>query len=128
MLGGGARVASVGNVRSALTSCAGLAGRTDLDVRGPEWSYDGSRLVFAARAGAGGGFDLWLLEPAGPGCRRLSSDEGKTVGPVRTHNLDPVFAPDGSLVFASTRSGTLSLKRLLPATSLCPDQCRARPG
>jgi Hydrazine synthase alpha subunit middle domain/WD40-like Beta Propeller Repeat len=117
-LGDEARVASVDNVRSALGPCAGLAGRTDLDVRGPEWSYDGERLVFAARTGAAGGFDLWLLDVAAGSCRRLTSDDGRLAGPVRTHNLDPVFAPDGSLVFASTRSGTLSLKRLLPATNL----------
>jgi len=117
-LGDGGQVASVDNVRSALAPCAGLAGRTDLDVRGPEWSYDGTSLVFAARAGAAGGLDLWLLEPGSGTCRRLTSDDGRPAGPVHTHNLDPVFAPDGSLVFASTRSGTLSLKRLLPATNL----------
>jgi hypothetical protein len=117
-LGADARVTSVDNVRSALAACSGLAGRSDLDVRGPEWSYDGARLVFAVRAGAGGGFDLWLLDVASSSCRRLTNDDGRSVGPVRTHNLDPVFAPDGSLVFASTRSGTLSLKRLLPSTNL----------
>jgi hypothetical protein len=117
-LGDDGHLASVDNVRGALAPCAGLAGRNDLDVRGPEWSYDGTRLVFAARAGAGGGLDLWLLDVGAGSCRRLTSDEGRAAGPVRTHNLDPAFAPDGSLVFASTRSGTISLKRLLPATNL----------
>ena len=50
------RVTGVANVRSALGPCAGLAGQ-DADVRGPEWSYDASKLVFAARLGAGGGLD-----------------------------------------------------------------------
>jgi hypothetical protein len=115
LLGPGGRVESVGNPHSVLGGC-GLGG--DLDVRGPEWSHDGTRLVFAARAGAAGGLDLFLVDlPAGT-CRRLTSDNGRGAGATRVHNLDPVFAPDGSLVFASTRSGTLSLKRLLPATNL----------
>ena len=38
--GRGWPVTSVGNVRSALAGCTGLAG--DVDVRGPEWSYDGA--------------------------------------------------------------------------------------
>src|SRR5262249_5670901 len=37
---------------------------------------------------------------------------------VKVHNFAPVFAPDGSIVFASTRAGTLTLKTLLPASNL----------
>ncbi len=117
-LGDGGRIERVTNVRSALVPCAGLAGRTDVDVRGPEWSYDGHELVFAARVAEGGGLDLWLLERDGATCRRLTNDNGRSAGPVRVHNLDPVFAPDDSLVFASTRGGTLTLKRLLPGADL----------
>ena len=39
-------------------------------------------------------------------------------GAVRVHNFDPVFAPDGSVVFASTRAGSITLKRLLPNADL----------
>ena len=102
--------------KSALGSCNGLLPGAALDVRGPEWSYDGARLVFAARTGADSGLDLWMIE--GQSCRRLTSDNGKMAGPVRVHNFDPAFAPDGSLVFASTRAGTLTLKNLLPNSDL----------
>src|SRR5947208_45239 len=37
---------------------------------------------------------------------------------VRVHNFDPVFAPDGSVVFASTRAGTLTLRNFLPNSDL----------
>jgi hypothetical protein len=120
-IGAGGRVEMVSGSRSALGPCAGLAGRTDLDVRGPEWSADGARLVFAVREGEAGGLDLWLLEGlagAGARCRRLTSDNGRQQGPVRVHNFDPVFAPDGSLVYASTRAGKLTLKRMLPNADL----------
>jgi WD40-like Beta Propeller Repeat len=102
---------------SALQTCTGLAGQ-DVDVRGPEWSADGSKLVFAARPGAGSGLDLWLLDITAMACTQLTSDAGRLVNGVRVHNFDPVFAPDGSLVFASTRAGTLTLKKFLPNSDL----------
>jgi hypothetical protein len=110
-------VASVGNVRSALAPCAGLAGQ-DVDVRGPEWSYDGAKLIFAARSGAASGFDLWELDVAGATCKPLTTDRGRAVNGVTVHNFDPVYAPDGSVVFASTRSGTVTLKNFLPNSDL----------
>jgi hypothetical protein len=115
-MGANGLVESIGNPRNALGACSGLAG--DLDIRGPEWSADGSKLVFAARAGAASGLDLWLLEPAANRCQRLTSDNGRLQGSVRVHNFDPVFAPDGSIVFASTRRGLLTLKRFLPNADL----------
>jgi len=116
-MGAGGQVMSVGNVRSALTPCAALAGK-DVDVRGPEWSYDGTKVVFAARPGAASGLDLWLLDVAGGTCKQLTSDGGRAVNGVRVHNFDPVFAPDGSVVFASTRAGTVTLKNFLPNSDL----------
>jgi hypothetical protein len=115
------QVTTVTNIRSALGPCAGLTPGADLDVRGPEWSYDATKLVFAARQGAASGLDLWLLDVGAGGvgtCRRLTSDSGRQVGPVRVHNFDPVFAPDGSVVYASSRSGTLTLKTFLPNANL----------
>lgn len=117
-VGASGRIESVANVRSALTGCAGLSGRTDLDVRGPAFSPDGARLAFAARAGQASGLDLWLLDLTAKTCRPLTTDNGRMAGLVRVHNFDPVFAPDGSLVFASTRRGTLTLKRFLPNADL----------
>ncbi len=116
-------VTAVGNVRSALGPCSGLVPGANLDVRGPEWSYDGTEVVFAARPGAASGLDLWRLDVSAGTCTQLTSDAGRAVGPnsVRVHNFDPVFAPDGSVVFASTRSGTLTLKMHGSDTSLLPN-------
>ena len=111
------QVTAVGNLRSALGPCAGLAG-TDLDVRGPEWSYDGTKVVFAARPGAASGLDLWMLDVAGGTCARLTNDAGRMVNGVRVHNFDPVFAPDNTIVFASTRSGSLTQRNMLPNSDL----------
>jgi hypothetical protein len=110
-------VMSVGNIRSALGPCAGIAAGT-ADVRGPEWSYDGARVVFAARPSAASGLDLWLLDVAAGSCRQLTADNGRMAGAVKVHNFDPVFAPDGSIVFASTRAGTLTTAKYLPNSNL----------
>jgi hypothetical protein len=120
-------VTAVGNVRSALGPCAGLAGK-DVDVRGPEWSYDATKVVFAARVGAASGLDLWQLDVGAGTCAQLTTDAGRQVGPnnVRVHNFDPVYAPDGSVVFASTRAGTLTLKNFLPNADLF--RVLAQPG
>ncbi len=116
-MGADGLVTSVGNVRSALGACGGLSG--DVDVRGPEWSYDGTQLIFAARPGASSGFDLWVIDGGGTGtCRQLTHDAGRIEKMARVHNFDPVFAPDGTVVFASTRSGTITLKNLLPNADL----------
>jgi hypothetical protein len=121
ILGPRGAVTSVTNARSVLGACAGLAAGTS-DVRGPEWSADGRKLVFAARPSAASGLDLWVIDMAGGAgsCRQLTSDNGRMQGPVKVHNFDPVFAPDpdGSIVFASTRAGTLTLKRFLPNADL----------
>jgi hypothetical protein len=111
----------VDNVRSALTACPELEGHADLDVRGPDWHPDGSKLVFAARLGDAGGLDLYELtvQAGTPGaCRRLTNSGGQRVQGVRVHNFDPAYAPDGTIVFASTRAGTVTPKRFLPNANL----------
>ena len=111
------QVMSVGNIRSGLGPCAGLTAGT-ADIRGPEWSYDGTKVVFAGRPSATSGLDLWLLDVGAGTCRQLTTDGGRMAGPVKVHNFDPVFAPDGSVVFASTRAGTLTLAKFLPNSNL----------
>jgi hypothetical protein len=116
-LGPNGAVMSVDKIHSGLTSCMGLAGK-DVDVRGPEWSYDGTQVVFAARPGAAAGLDLWLLDVAGNTCTQLTKDNGRAVNGIMVHNFDPVFSPDGRVVFASTRAGSKTLKTFLPNSDL----------
>ena len=56
-------------------------------------------------------------------CTKVTDGNGMSKNGIPLHNLDPMYAPDGSLVFASTRGRpavgpTLSLKYLLPQTDL----------
>jgi len=57
-------------------------------------------LVFAARQGEAGGLNLWPLEPV-PTTYERQWPAGQ--GLARARNFDPIFAPDGSVVVASTR-------------------------
>ena len=111
-------------MRSALGGCAGLAGRTST-CAGPSGATTARKLVFAARPGAAQRLDLWVLDVGGAGtCRQLTTTAAAWSGAVRVHNFDPVFAPDGTVVFASTRAGTLTLKNFLPELRSVPRRAR----
>lgn len=92
-----------------LTGCADFS-PDDLDVRGPEISYEGTKLTFALRAGQDDGLNVYLANLDGSDCQPLTSDGGQTNSEVEIHNFDPVFVPDdpklnpgGAIAFASTR-------------------------
>ncbi len=91
------------------STCAAPSGATTR----PRWSSPRGRAPAS-------GLDLWLLDVAGGTCTKLTNDAGRMVGGtnVRVHNFDPVFAPDDTIVFASTRSGTLTQRNMLPNSDL----------
>jgi Tol biopolymer transport system component len=69
------------------------------DHRRPAWSPDGSRLCYADRA------HLWIVDVAGGGARRLTSDPAG--------NRDPAWSADGrSIYFSSVREGPQALWRV----------------
>ena len=116
-LGARGAVTAVGNAHSVLGGCPGLqAGAAD--VRGPDFSYDATKLIFAGRASAAVGLDLFMVDLASGACTQLTTDAGRIQGSVRVHNFDPMFAPNGAVVFASTRAGTLTQKTFLPNSDL----------
>ncbi len=79
-------------------------------VFGPAVSPDGERVVFVVRStdfGADRGrTDLWLMRSDGSGLRRLTSHEAGDVSPMWT--------PDGSVLFLSSRSGSYQAWRIDP--------------
>jgi Tol biopolymer transport system component len=59
----------------------------------PEWSPDGTQLVFSSNKD--GDFEIYLMNPDGSGVRRLTNNGG--------FDRDPTWAPDGnSIVFAAS--------------------------
>jgi TolB protein len=71
-------------------------GRPESDTQ-PDWSPDGSRIVFLSIA-SDGNWDLWVIDADGTDLRRLTTD------PARDSN--PAWSPDGEeIVFRSERTG-----------------------
>ncbi len=93
---------NLGATRSLLAGC-GLAG--EVDVRGPAVSWDGTRIAFAARTASDRPLRLYEIGADGQGCAPiagLAPDSDAAQG-ILLHDFDPAYAPDGRLVFASTR-------------------------
>lgn len=80
------------------------------DARRPQVSWDGQSVAFAARTGANEPLRIYVVTDAG-----CAVDAQIDAAPVNDdgnptpdngeliHNFDPTFAPDGRIVFASTR-------------------------
>lgn len=119
---------SLGTSRSLLAGC-GLDAST-ADVRRPASAWDGNRIAFAARSSASAPLRLYWAQSDGSGCERIpgvapSADEANG---MLLHDFDPAFAPDGTILFASTRGDvayghpergpTRTASRLLPNANL----------
>ncbi|MDX1493921.1 MAG: hypothetical protein R3253_07685, partial [Longimicrobiales bacterium] len=77
------------------------------DARQPQWSPDGSRIVFQAYWG--GNYDIWSVRSDGSGLTQL------THGPF--DDREPAWSPDGRrIVFSSDRSGSYDIWELTLAS------------
>ena len=110
---------------SLLGNCAGVAAdRSNVDVRHPAVSYDASKVAFAMRLSTADTLDIYEVTlDAAHTCTKVTDGNGMSKNGIQMHNLDPMYAPDGTLVFASTRGRpavgpTLSLKYLRPQSDL----------
>lgn len=89
---------------SSLLSACGLTAQS-ADVRGPAVSWDAKKLAFAARSSASEPLRIYEANSDGSACaqkRGVASAQREQNG-ILTHDFDPAYAPDGRLVFASTR-------------------------
>lgn len=93
---------SLGDARSLLADC-GLP--ASVDVRGPAVSWDGQRIAFAARTTDATPLRLFEVGADGGGCAAISgiAPDSDSQDGILLHDFDPAYAPDGRLVFASTR-------------------------
>ena len=99
----------------AETSLSSLCGLTPAssDVRRPAVSWDGQKIAFSARKSASSPFQIYVVD--GDQCApeptinaAPTTDEGDAIpdNGELIHNFDPTFAPDGRIVFTSTRGNT----------------------
>ena len=66
-------------------------------VRDPEVDYDGRRIVFSMRKGKTDDYHLYTVNADGTGLAQLTREKGVT-------DIDPVWLPDGDILFSSTRN------------------------
>jgi hypothetical protein len=78
-----------GRVRSLLEVPEGV-------LRDPEVHFDGRRLVFSMRRNAADSYHLYEIQTDGSGLRQLTFARD-------VDDLDPLYLPDDSIVFSSTR-------------------------
>jgi hypothetical protein len=108
---------------SLIANCSG-ASVAVADVRHPAVSMDASKIAFAMRLSQNDSLDIYEVTlDAAHTCTKITDGNGMSANGIKIHNLDPMYAFDGSLVFASTRGRpgvgpTRSLKFLLPQTDL----------
>jgi len=102
---------TVGKETSLSTLC-GLSPASS-DARRPAVSWDGSKIAFSARSSATSPFLVYVVDGSScapePTINALpTTDDGEPFvdNGELVHNFDPTFAPDGRLVFASTRGNT----------------------
>ncbi len=69
------------------------SGRT---VRDPEVDYEGRRIVFSMRMGKNENYHVWRVNADGTDLKQLTSAANVT-------DIDPVWLPDGDILFSSTR-------------------------
>ncbi len=65
-------------------------------VRDPEISFDGRRIVFSMRKNQDDDYHIYEINVDGSGLKQLTSAPGVS-------DIDPLYLPDGSIVFSSTR-------------------------
>lgn len=100
-VGADGRIA-LGAPRSLLAGC-GLP--ATVDVRSPALSWDGKRIAVALRSAQQAPFRIYELGTDGSACAQvagLAAGSAEQDG-ILLHDFDPAYAPDGRLVFASTR-------------------------
>jgi hypothetical protein len=107
-------VVTAGAGASILGGCGLNAGSAD--VRRPAVSWDGSKIAFSARSSAGEGFQVYVIDGGtcapDPTINAPPVDDTGTAVPSNgepVHNFDPQFAPDGRIVFTSTRGNIINV-------------------
>ncbi len=82
-------LAAGGRVTTLLQTAEGM-------IRDPEVHLDGQRVLFAMRRGLNDSYHLYEIGAEGTGLRQLTFADD-------VDDLDPLYLPDGSIVFSSTR-------------------------
>jgi len=89
--GGSLKVLDVssGRLRTVIMSAAGM-------VRDPDVYFDGSKIIFSMRRNVDDDFHIYEINPDGSNLRQLTSAP-------QVSDIQPVYLPNGRIMFSSTR-------------------------
>jgi len=97
---------------TSLSTLCGLNPTTS-DARRPTVSWDATKIAFSARNSASDPYHVYVVadgkcavEPNIDAAPTLDDGSAFSSNGELVHNFDPAFAPDGRIVFASTRGNT----------------------
>ena len=65
-------------------------------VRDPELSFDGKKIIFSMRKNKDDFYHIYEINTDGSGLKQLTYAEGVS-------DIDPLYLPDGGIIFSSTR-------------------------
>jgi hypothetical protein len=83
---------------------------TGASISDPCVSYDGKKILFSMRPPGGGNRNIYEINADGTGLRQVTSGGG--------HDFDPLYLPDGNIMFTSSRSGHMDEYNHSPAENL----------
>jgi hypothetical protein len=115
-----------GDIFTLVDSTKSFNGIRLIDVQQPAVSYDGNKIVFAGIESRDSAWRIYEIRTDGTNFKKITftnrtanlAQLGAAASKfVRYDDIDPVYYPDGRIIFASTRYPTLSFSGY-PATNL----------
>ncbi len=83
---------------------------TGASISDPCVSFDGMKILFSMRPSGGGNRNIYEINADGSGLRQVTSGGG--------HDFDPLYLPDGKIMFTSSRGGGMDEYNHSPAENL----------
>lgn len=115
-----------GSLFTLVDSTKNFNGIRLVDVQQPSVSYDGNKIIFSGVESRDSSWRIYEIRKDGTGFkkitfsnRNISLAQFGAAAPKfeKYEDIDPIYLPDGRILFASTRYPTLSMKGF-PATNL----------
>jgi len=83
---------------------------TGASISDPSVSFDGKTILFSMRPSGGTNRNIYEIKPDGTGLRQITSGGG--------HDFDPLYLPDGRIMFTSSRDGEMDEYNHAPSEHL----------
>ncbi len=83
---------------------------TGASISDPAVSFDGKRILFSMRPPGGSNRNIYEISPDGTGLRQVTSGGG--------HDYDPLYLPNGQIMFTSSRAGEMDEYNHAPSEHL----------